>query len=253
MTFISKRQLAGPGIAPYLHDQRVLRDIIEWDIATWARALDFWAPVVSGLSPSSGRVLAIGERNGGLSLWFALQGFQVVCSDMGGPTIKARELHAKYGVTELVTYADINVFALPYPESTFEVVASKSVIGGLKRIRKNPATRTLENQRLAVGELHRVLKPGGYFLGAENLRGSWLHQAARTLTKNGRLGWRHLSREEIDFLFARFAVLEQQCYGFLGSRFHLLGLNHLTSFVDSWLCPLLPPRSMYVSFVRARK
>jgi SAM-dependent methyltransferase len=209
--------------------------------------------VVSGLAPSTARVLAVGERNGGLSLWFALQGFHVICSDVGGPTNQARELHAKYRVAELVTYADVNIFAMPYPENTFEVVASKSVIGGLKKIRKDPSTRTLENQRLAVGEIQRVLKPGGHFLGAENLRGSWLHQKVRTFAKNGRLGWRHLSREEIDSLFAPFAAVEQQCYGFLGSRFHLLGLNHLTSFVDSWLCPLLPPQSLYVSFIRARK
>jgi SAM-dependent methyltransferase len=172
---------------------------------------------------------------------------------MGGPTSKAREIHAKYGVTELVTYADVNVFAMPFSENTFEVVASKSVIGGLKLIRKDPSTRTLENQRLAVGEIQRVLKPGGHFLGAENLRGSWLHQVARALAKSGRLGWRHLSREEIDFLFAKFSAVEQQSYGFLGSRSKIVGLNYLTSLVDSWLCPLLPPQSLYVSFIRARK
>jgi len=230
-----------------------LEHIIEWDVRTWSHCLDFWAPVLHGLNPGLTRVLTVGERNGGLSLWFALQGFQVTCSDHGGPTAQARVLHENYGVTNRITYADVNIFASPYPDSSFEIVACKSVIGGLKLNPRDRSTRTFDNQTLAVAEIHRVLKSGGFFLGAENLMGTRLHQLTRRYSKRGRLGWRHLTTGEICQLFAGFDRVEQQAYGFFGSHFTLFALDRLTATMDSLLCPLLPAHWQYVSFIRARK
>lgn len=230
-----------------------LKDIVEWDIQTWSRALDFWAPVLRAKHPDLTRVLTVGERNGGLSLWFALQGYRVTCSDYGGPTPQARALHERYGVSDRITYADVNIFACPYPELSFDIVACKSVIGGLKLVKTDRATRTLNNQSMAVGEIHRILTDGGYFLGAENLAGSRFHQLARGLIKQGRLGWRHLTIGEIGRLFSSFAQVEQQTYGFLGSRLTRFALGWLTATFDSLFCPFLPPQWHYVSFIRARK
>ena len=238
---------------PLLSRREVVRDIIEWDVYTWSECLSFWSPVVSQCSPSARRVLTVGERNGGISLWFALQGFKVVCSDKGGPSPKARELHSKYNVSGLITYEEVNVFEIPYPENTFHFVAAKSMIGGLKTQSKDPSTRTLDNQRLAVEELHRVLKPGGYFLGAENLRDNWLHQRIRYQVKGGRIGWRHLTICEIEWLFSQFSSVVQCCHGFLGSYVDRFGLDRLTGLLDRCLCPLLPPSWLYVSFIKARK
>lgn len=147
----------------------LLKDVIEWDVRSWAPCLDFWALVIQRKQPTSTRVLTVGERNGGISLWFALQGFNVICSDRGGPTRRASELHRYYGVSDRVAYADINVFSMPYSDASFDFVACKSVIGGLKAVNRDATTRTLDNQSRAVEEIHRVIKPGGCFLGAENL------------------------------------------------------------------------------------
>lgn len=233
--------------------ERVLNDVIGWDIRTWSPCLDFWSPVLQGLNPAAARVLTIGERNGGISLWFALQGFRVICSDYGGPPPSVKEIHAKHGVGALITYADVDAFAMPYPDESLDIVACKSVIGGLKLKRGDASTRTFANQRLAVAEINRVLRPGGLFLGAENLAGTWVHQKARELAKQGRIGWRHLTAGEIESLFKGFAALEQRCYGFLGSRVAWLGIDHLTALLDAALCPLLPESWLYVSFIRARK
>jgi SAM-dependent methyltransferase len=230
-----------------------LKDIIEWDVRTWSHCLDFWAPVLHGMNPGLTRVLTVGERNGGLSLWFALQGYQVTCSDYERPTQQARALHEKYGVTNRITYADVNIFASPYPDLSFDIVACKSVIGGLKLIMSDRSTRTLNNQSLAIAEIHRVLSPGGFFLGAENLTGTRLHQLARGWSKPGWLGWRHLTMGEIRQLFASFDRVEQQAYGFFGSHFTLFGLDRLTAALDSFFCPFLPAHWQYVSFIRARK
>ena len=231
----------------------VLEDIIEWDVRTWSPCLDFWVPAIYGMNPDLTRVLTLGERNGGLSLWFALQGFQVACSDFGGPTQQARALHAKHGVTDRITYADVNIFSIPYPDLSFDIVACKSVIGGLKLNPRDRKTRTLHNQSLAVAEIHRVLRPGGFFFGAENLVGTRLHQLARAWEKSGRVGWRHLTLGEIRQLFTSFERVDQQAYGFFGSRFTRFALDRLTAILDSALCPLLPANWQYVSFIRARK
>jgi SAM-dependent methyltransferase len=231
----------------------LLKDVIEWDVRSWSPCLDFWAPVIQHKEPGSVHVLTVGERNGSISLWFALQSFNVICTDRGGPTRRASELHRHYGVADRVAYADINVFSMPYPDASFDIVACKSVIGGLKLVYRDATTRTLDNQSRAVQEIHRVIKPGGYFLGAENLAGTWFHRKMRSWAKNGRVGWRHLTRVEIDRLFACFEVVEQHPYGFLGSKFTRLGLDYLSAAIDSCACPLLPADWQYISFIRAKK
>ena len=44
-----------------------LKDIIEWDIKNWSKALYFWKRYLP--KQKEVQALAIGERNGGLSLW----------------------------------------------------------------------------------------------------------------------------------------------------------------------------------------
>ena len=103
-------------------------------------------------------------------------------------------------VQDRISYAAVDAFNIPYPENHFDVVACKSVIGGLVLQRKRPETRTLKNQRLAVEEIRRVLKPGGIFLGAENLTGTKIHQFLRRMKYGPELGWRYLRTTEIQWL-----------------------------------------------------
>lgn len=218
----------------------MVRDIIEWDVRNWSKCLPFWVPALQKINPSCARVLALGERNGGLSLWFALQGYCVVCSDFRGPTARARELHQEYGVADQITYADVDVFRMPFEAESFDVVACKSVIGGLKLVYGDPSTRTLENQATAVSEIHRVLKHRGVFCGAENLQGTVCHRVLRHCIKRGQIRWRHLTPGEIKSLFRAFEQVNCKTYGFLGTQFTFLGLDFATSIVDSWLSCLVP-------------
>lgn len=234
-------------------DAQLVRDVIEWDVYNWAHATEHWEAVAQLENISQGKVLCLGERNGGLSLWFALRGFSVVCSDRGGPSDTARQLHARHGVADRIEYADIDIFRLPYADDAFDIVACKSVIGGLKLVYKDATTRTLENQKLAVDEVFRVLRPGGYFLGAENMRGSTLHRWARKLRKGKKIGWRHLATDEVRWLFADFASCELRFFGLFGSYHRLDVINRIASTADRVISNLLPKSWLYICFIVARK
>ncbi len=114
----------------------------------------------------------------------------------------------------------------------------KSVIGGLKLERSDPGTRTLANQAVAVREINRVLKPGGYFLGAENLRGIELLHQLRVRYKKGNVGWRHFTMRELSELLNNFSVSELKSFGLLPGLFKSNWINkaiyYFNSFFDQW-------------------
>jgi SAM-dependent methyltransferase len=226
---------------------------IEWDVGNWSRVLPFWETVICKLNRETAKILCLGERNGGVSLWFAVQGFHVICSDYNGPSETARMLHARFGVSEKIEYADISVFQIPYPNDFFDIVACKSVIGGLKLNYKDKLTRTLENQKFAIDEIRRVLRADGFFLGAENMAGSWVHQIGREILKGNKIGWRHLRMEEVKWLFKDFGKNDFKFYGFIGTYFKVALLDNTCAWLDSWFARLLPKRWLYICFITCKK
>lgn len=233
--------------------QDLLTAVMEWDVFTWAGCLDYWRPQLSHRTDRPQRVLAIGERQGGLSLWFALQGYDVVCTDVFPPHASARQMHARFGVSDRITYAAVDALSLPFPDASFDVVTAKSVIGGLKLDRRDPSTRTLATQQRAIDEARRVLRPGGWYLGAENLIGSRLHQWGRLLKNGKRPRWRYLTPGEIDHLFQRYARTEYTTAGLIGTRWSRPWVNRLAAATDRLLTPLTPASTRYVGFIRAQR
>ncbi|MBK8926616.1 MAG: hypothetical protein IPM74_12100 [Crocinitomicaceae bacterium] len=53
-------------------DKEHINDIIRWDVKNWKNALPFWEAHFS-IKPGM-HVLVLGDREGGLSLYFALKG-----------------------------------------------------------------------------------------------------------------------------------------------------------------------------------
>jgi SAM-dependent methyltransferase len=194
-----------------------LRDYLQWDIATWKHALYYWDAVLKNCLPGpdqdqgqgQGDALDLGARDGGLSLYLAEKGFRVVCSDLQGPTESARELHARCGYADRVTYQAINATEIPFEDEHFDVVIFKSVLGGIGTFRDYAVMQT------AIREVYRVLKPGGLLLFAENQRGSYFHQKARRLFVPWGKRWYYISLREIDDLLADFSFCETKTYGFL--------------------------------------
>lgn len=104
-------------IEPISYNHRLLKEIIGWDVRTWARALPFWDQALSRLDRQSNRALEIGAARGGLSLYLALNGFDVVCSDRSNPEPLAAPLHDKYRIKSRVRYATVNALEIPFAEA----------------------------------------------------------------------------------------------------------------------------------------
>ncbi len=217
-------------------DDALVRAVIAWDVRNWSRVLPFWQPHIQAAPTTA---LAIGERGGGLSLWLALQGIQVVCTDLGVPVEPARALHRRYGVSDLVTYADVDVMSMDYPDGSFDLVVFKSVLGALA---------TKERQIQAIAEIHRVLRPGGTLLFAENLVGSRVHRWLRSRFIPWDAGWRYLALRLDRDLFDDFEAIEFQTWGVLG----LFGRNEvqrdLLARVDERLTQRVPNDWRYILF-----
>jgi SAM-dependent methyltransferase len=186
-----------------------LRDIVEWDVRSWSKAIAFWeAQHVLDGAPLD--CLEIGARGGGLTLWMAQRGHRVLCSDLTESEGRARPLLERYGITSGVSYQDIDATDIPY-DDRFDVIVFKSVLGG---IGSNDA---IEKQRKAVASIHRALKPGGKLLFAENLAGSPLHLFLRRRFVRWGDRWRYPTLDEMRSFLAPFRSVSYGTTGFLGT------------------------------------
>lgn len=215
----------------------LMRAVIGWDIRNWSRVLPMWQRQIDIHRPR--RALAIGERNGGLSLWLASQGVEVLCTDLGVSLEPARAMHRRYGVGGLVTYQNLDATDIAHADHTFDLVVFKSVLGAL---------HTKDRQLQAMGEIHRVLTPGGLLLFAENLVGSPLHTLLRSRFVPWERGWRYLRIEHDRDLFSAFDMVELETWGALGLLGRNEGQRDLLARIDSRLAPHLPSAWRYILF-----
>jgi SAM-dependent methyltransferase len=191
--------------------------------------------------------LEVGARRGGVSLWLALQGHRVVCSDLEDNSEVASALHRQYGVADRITYEAIDATAIPY-ENFFDAIAFKSVLGGVAW--DGNASR----QAAAVEQMHRALKPGGVLLFAENLKGSPLHQAARKRFTRWNSIWRYVSMSEMLTYLEPFSNIEYETTGFAGLFGRTAPLASILGKADGVIFDrIVPPAGRYIMYGVARK
>ncbi len=224
-----------------------IEEIIEWDVINWSKSLLFWTKHFPSNLNSDSKILLLGERNGGLTLWLTLLGYKVISSDYNGITDRGISLHEKYKQSDNIEYKKINIYSIPYSENYFDLIICKSVLGGLKKEIHDKKSRTLQNQKIAVNEIYRTLKPGGKFLGAENMTGSFFHQFIRKLLKKDK-GWRYLDKKDLDHFFGDFSNKSYLKYGFFGTFFNSKVLNFLFGGLDKILSRILPKKTLYITF-----
>jgi SAM-dependent methyltransferase len=217
-------------------EDELTNEIIQWDVRTWGRALPVWQRVLDEVRPRTS--LAVGERDGGLSLWLALNGVNVLCTDLRELPAGVRALHRRHGVEDRVDYAREDVTALSSPDASFDVVVFKSVIGALT---------SRDRQAQAIREIHRVLKPGGVLLFAENLTGTAAHMFLRRSVPWSS-PWRYLSIPDDLTLFAPFGLVEWQTTGFLAALGRSETQRAALARLDSILCRVVPASWQYVLY-----
>ena len=223
---------------------RLIDDIIVWDIPNWSQFLPFCERFLDA-DPVGKQALEVGARGGGLSLYLALKGYEVVCSDLEVP-VPAWALHARHGVADKITYRDVDILDPPYPEASFDLIIFKSVIHAL------PLARL---QAQSVHELYRLLRPGGVLLFAENLRASPLHRILRRLF---RPGWllrrrRYPTATEIRLWCREFREFQWETWGFVGTMSQQERVRRWLAELDAAIMPLVPQEWRYIIFAWARK
>lgn len=189
--------------------KELAKDIIQWDIKSWSKALLYWDKNIDWNTVQNG--LELGGHSGGLSLWLALKGKKAVCSDLKDVKDKAEQLHLRHAIpSSLIIYQDIDATNIPY-ENHFDIIVFKSIIGGIG------SGNNYEIQQQVFKEIYKALKPGGKLLFAENLIASPFHQRLRRRFVKWGNSWRYLSINEMKELLSEFSSYEIKTTGFLGT------------------------------------
>ena len=220
-------------------DKQLLRDIVQWDVTSWSKAILFWNKTIDWAAVNT--CLEVGAREGGLSLWIALKGKQVICSDLS-ISGEAQQLHAKYKVADKIQYEAIDATGIPY-ENYFDVIIFKSVLGGIGR------NNNYALQERAINEMYKALKPDGKLLFAENLSASFLHTLLRKIFRQWGGKWRYLSLKELNQLFNKFSSKKMQTSGFLALFGRSERQRNALAVIDQKIFnKIVPSRWQYIAY-----
>ncbi len=224
------------------YSDQELTDFVQWDVQNWGKAISFWQPYIDQVT--DGKAAAFGEREGGLSLWLALNEIDVECSEYDVFESTPLEIHEKHQVSDRIRYSQQDITAISFPDNSFDFVLFKSVIGTLA---------TKERQQQALDELHRVLKPGGYLLFAENIEATAMHRFARKKFTNWGHRWRYLQWKEMDQMLSKFAKTEKKSVGFFATFGRSEGQRKFLSKIDRVFSPLVPKSWRYIMIAACQK
>lgn len=221
----------------------LIKKYFEWDVATWSKAKPYWDEALKQRNYKT--AIDIGSRRGGLSLYLAKEHqLNIICSDLNGPSSEAENLHKEYGVNDKISYAAVDCTKMPFENGQFDVVIFKSVIGALG---------SYELQKKAITEMHRVLKPGGVLLFAENLEASPLHMFLRKKLVKWSSYWRYPKHADMKELLSIFDSYKMETAGFISVFMPEGILKSIAAPIDKAICTLLPSRYRYVAYGYSKK
>ncbi|MCD4832125.1 MAG: class I SAM-dependent methyltransferase [Anaerohalosphaeraceae bacterium] len=219
------------------------KEIIEWDVKNWSVGPGFWMKHTQ-LNLEKCEGLELGSRHGGIAVFLTKCGVSVICSDIHGPTDKAKELHRKHCVQDKMSYQVIDVLYLPFADHSVDLVCFKSVLGALG---------TYSKQQKAMSEIYRILRKDGELWFAENLKGSLVHLFFRKKFISWGKNWRYIDIGEVNEFCEKFEKLELKSYGFFAAFGRREWQRWLLGYLDSITNFLIPKKYKYIAFVVAKK
>ena len=219
-------------------DKKLLMDIIQWDTVNWGNCIRLWRNYIQSPPPKL-HCIEIGANKGGLSLWAALNGHNIICSDLENPFAIAKPLHDKYKVTEKIEYQAVNILDITYKEY-FDIVFLKSILAVVGR------NNHKDLQDRAIESIYQSLKPGGKFLFAENLAATKLHSFARKRFISWGSSVRYLQIGEMIELLKLFNRIEYQTFGFFGVFGRTEKQKRLLGKIDILLNRIIPKQWNYL-------
>lgn len=222
-----------------------IKDILKWDINSWKKALVFWEKEIEWSNIN--HCLELGGNEGGLSLWLALKGKHVVCSDIQEKKEVAQSLHQKHHVNHLISYEVIDATKIPY-QNHFDLIVFKSVLGGVGRENNKQA------QQEAIHQIYNALKPGGVLFFAENTTASVLHQKLRKRNISWANSWRYISANEMREFLTPFTTYTLHTTGFLATFGRTENQRNILAHLDKlFFNPLLSQQQHYIVYGIAKK
>ncbi len=225
--------------------EELKRAILQWDVRSWSKALHFWEQVVQWRK--DGLALELGANQGGLSLWMALNGQKVLCTDLEGVEERASELHTRFSVQERIGYAHVDALNIPY-ENYFDVIVFKSILGGIGR------NNNIEAQEKVMQEIYKALKPGGILLFAENIEASPLHRFFRRRFVRWGQSWRYVRVTELEHWLNSFSSYALHTTGFSATFGRSENQRRVLSWLDTLILNQITPRNWrYIAYGFARK
>jgi 2-polyprenyl-3-methyl-5-hydroxy-6-metoxy-1,4-benzoquinol methylase len=197
------------------NDSTIIKDILGWDVYNWNKALKFFNKTLSDkkITISGKTCLEVGAGfNGGLSLWLALQGGNVLCTSFHDKYVdaskQAKVIHNYYKVNDLITYKQLDIRKLD-AVNEYDVVVMKSVLGGVNR-----NENYFDTAKEIVERMYRALKPGGVLLIVENLKATIGHEYFRSKYSSGKNRWKYFSAYEFRELFSEY-IFDAMNFGVL--------------------------------------
>jgi SAM-dependent methyltransferase len=153
------------------------------------------------------RVLDWGGGNGHFSLFLAGQGFQTHAFSLENPPPAFKLLEEDR--CEYAKGRKDDPVSLPYPEDFFDAVIS---VGVLEHVRDSGG-----DERASLGEIHRVLKPGGLFIAYHvPNEWSWIEFLSSFFPGKHHHRWRFTKKSLKKLVESRgFELSEIRNYGFL--------------------------------------
>lgn len=220
-------------------------EYIQWDVVSWADVLPYWTKNIDW--NNSKTALELGGRQGGLSLWLANNGLNVVCSDLNNVEESASILHAKHTFTGTISYQDIDATNIPF-ENHFDIIVFKSILGGVGHHNQ------FDKQLQAFKEIHKALKPGGVLIFAENMTASPLHNFMRKKFVKWGSYWRYINIPELKECLSPFDSFDIQYTGFLATFGRSEAQRNFLAKIDRMIFNHIVPTSFkYIGYGIAKK